>query len=242
MSAAAVPQPRHLRAVDAPLPRVAFPEFMRRLEWHQGEHVTAIGPTGLGKTTLLRELLPLRGYVMFLATKKQDDTVSKIEGDGFTRLAVPEHPQVTPRVIVYPPFPRDARDMLKAHAETFRRALNEAYHAGAWTVVADEARYLTKDLRLEPDMQRLWLQGRSLGVSLVAATQRPRWIPLEAYDQATHLFLWRESDEANIRRLAEISGDVDRHQIMRTVRSLPRHDFLYVNTRTGQTAISNTRR
>jgi hypothetical protein len=84
------------------------------------------------------------------------------------------------------------------------------------------------------------LQGRSLNVSFVAATQRPSWVPLEAYDQATHLLLWRETDKRNLSRLGDIGG-VDTELIRSVVPTLPKHDFVYVNTRDGTISISNTR-
>lgn len=204
------------------------------MQWEQGEHATLIAPTGGGKTTLARELIPrtpaIRAFVMVLATKKRDKVLSSFE--GYNRMAFPQ--KWAEKVIIYPPFPRDADDMLKAHRETFRGALNEAYQCHGWTIYADEVRYLAGDLRLAPDLQRIWMQGRSLGLSLIAATQRPRHIPLEAYDQPTHLFFWRDTDMSNVQRIAEISGTVDRKSIIERVPQLPRHQFIYANTRTGE--------
>lgn len=208
-----------------------LPYIMR---WSQGEHATLIAPTGQGKTTLVRELIPrtpaIREYVMVLATKKRDKVLAQFA--DYRRMEFPQ--SWAERVVVYPPFPRDAADMLRKQRDVFRRALNEAYQAGGWTVYADEVRYLSSDLKLAPDLGRLWLQGRSLGVSLIASTQRPRHIPLEAYDQPTHLFFWRDTDLGNVQRIAEISGTVDRKAIIERVPRLPRHQFIYANTRTGE--------
>lgn len=201
------------------------------MQWRQGQHATLIAPTGQGKTTLARELIPripaIRHYVMVLATKKRDKTL-----DAFSDYRVMEVPQEwAERVIVRPQFPRDVDAMLKSHRDTFRRALTVAFHSGGWTVYADEVAYLSDDLNLRQDLKRIWMQGRSDGVTLIAATQRPRNIPLEAYDQPTHLFLWRDTDRENVRRLADIAGNVDRAAIMARVARLPRYQFIYVNTR-----------
>jgi hypothetical protein len=79
------------------------------------------------------------------------------------------------------------------------------------------------------------LQGRALGLSLVAATQRPKFVPLEVYDQSTHLFFWRDNDENNLRRLAEINANNSR-LLKFIIPNLERYQVLYVNTRTGDMA------
>jgi hypothetical protein len=95
-------------------------------------------------------------------------------------------------------------------------------------------------LGLAPELELFWLQGRSQGNSLIVGTQRPRFIPLEAYDQASHLFLWRDNDTANIARVAEMAG-INRESVTRIVPRLGRHDVLYVQPFTGDMFITNTR-
>ena len=52
------------------------------------------------------------------------------------------------------------------------------------------------------------------------------------YDQATHIFFWRDNDELNLKRIGGI-GWLNSKEIRTTVASLPEHVCLYVNTRTG---------
>lgn len=212
-------------------PQIPWAQVPGRMQWRQGEHVTLIGTTGQGKTTLIRELVPLRDYVVVLATKQRDSALTGWDGFEDARNLT----EWKPRIIARPPFPKDAHKLFAAHRAIFRDILLTAYRQGGWTIAADEVRYLTEQLDLGAELELLWLQGRSLGVSLVTATQRPRHIPLSAYDQATHLFLWRETDIGNVRRLSEIGGSVDRDAIMRRIPTLPQYQFLYVNTRTGDT-------
>lgn len=216
---------------NSPFDVVAWSDFRSRMEWQQGEHVTLVGTTGQGKTTLTEHLLlPKRDYVMVLRTKRRDSSL-----DSFPNFHKAEIPQTwMKRVMVTPPWPKEAERLFAAQRTVFKRALNDAYRSGGWCIVADEVRYLTDQLKLKSLMELLWLQGRSLGVSIVASTQRPRHIPLEAYDMATHLFFWRETDKANVARVAEISGGIDTNAIMDRLPHLPQYQFLYVNTRTGE--------
>jgi hypothetical protein len=136
-------------------------------------------------------------------------------------------------------WPRIKRfDDLDAQHDIFATALQSIYIERGWTVFVDEARYLVHMLNLTRELQVLWQQGRALKISVVATTQRPAHMPLELYDQATHLFFWRDTDKVNLRRIAEIGGAVDAEQIKRQVANLDPHTFLYLNTRTAEMMIS----
>src|SRR5437660_38183 len=65
--------------------QVPWREFFTwfRRTWRQGEHVSLIGPTGSGKTTLGIHLIALRPYVTAFAVKPQDDTMHKLLRAGY---------------------------------------------------------------------------------------------------------------------------------------------------------------
>ena len=227
-------------ALDVPF--VPWAELRSHIDWRQGEHVLAIGPTGCGKSTLLLGLSTVRSFVVIGATKPKDSTLSRlIRREGFKRTtkwppASTSNGPVTPRVIFWPRISR-ITDIAHQQAE-FYRFLCEVYVQGGWCVVLDELRYICGRLRLADPVEVLWQQGRSLNVSLMAAAQRPAWIPLAAYDQSSHLFLWRETDVRNINRVAEIAGG-SANEVRAAVPHLGTYECLYVNTRTG--ALCRTR-
>lgn len=201
--------------------------------FRQGEHITLIGRTGSGKTTLALGLLPFRKYVLVLATKPKDPLIGKLKRDGYyVTRTWPVSPEIHPRVVYWPKIERVSDVALQRYG--LYGALSDVYKTGGWCVYADEIRYLAETLKLERLLQLLWLQGRSLGVSLVGGTQRPAWIPLEAFSQATHLFVWRENDARNLKRLGEIGG-IDSKELQAMVQQLDfhRHHCLYVNTVDG---------
>lgn len=212
-----------------------YPYFAKNFE--QGHHITSVGGTGSGKTVLLRHLVLLRAFVVVLATKVRDDSLYKpLQHEGFViSESFEADPEETPRVILKPPLSDVTAASRLQQREVFADALTEIWNTGQWCVFADEIRYLTDNLKLGTEFETLWLQGRSLGVSIVCGTQRPVAVPLEAFSQAVHLFLFRENDRRNIERMSEfVAGDVElaRYVIPR----LPRYEVLYVDTRSGYMA------
>lgn len=224
----------------ADVDRVAWPAFLDAFDWRQGEHISLVGPTGCGKTTLGLAILPRRRYVIALGTKPRDDTLDKLRRSGWLRAfdwpVPPPRGNEARRIILWPRFHR--MDDATRQRDIFDRALRGVFTQGGWCIYADELRYLANDLKLDRLLRLLWLQGRSLSVSLVGGTQRPAWVPLEMYDQATHLFLWRDNDESNLKRISGIGGALNPKEVRTLVSRLPLHDVLYLNTRTGRRLIT----
>lgn len=218
------------------VPALSWDQFTQQWRWKQGEHVTLIGPTGRGKTTLITHILPRREYVIFLGTKRQDSTQTALARAGYKTVTdfAQIHRDVGKRWLLKPPYPKKAgvREIKAVHAHVFRNALMMAFKQGGWTIVADEVRYLTNYLQLGAEMELLWLQGRSLKVTIIAGTQRPRHVPLEAYSQASHLFFWQTPDAQDVARVAEVAS-VSREAVTEIVPRLHGHNVLYVHPATG---------
>lgn len=224
------------------VPYLEWEEFVRSWEFKQGEHVTLIGRHGSGKTSLARELvLPRRDFVVVLATKKTDsslyDPLQRV-GYKLTNEFDP-YDHDSPKIIFKPTISGVGREGRVNQAEAFGEALQGIFEAGSWCVYCDEVRYLSDNLGLAIELETLWMQGRSLGISMVAGAQRPVKIPVIAYD-ANHLFLWKSSDKRDIDTMSEFTGtniNVAREVIPR----LPRHEALYIQTVTDEMARTKAR-
>lgn len=226
---------RRLAKFATEAPRVPWDKFLaNRFVWQPGEHTALIGPTGQGKTTLLTALLPLHPYVTVFATKPRDESMARLIRSGYHAVKKWERldPKQFPRRVLWP----DVSDMETAvhiQRQVFHDAFRKIYTEGGWTVAVDELWYIDNILKLEMDIKLYLLQARALDISLLVATQRPAWVPLEVYDQSTHLFFWRDNDETNLKRLSGISfrsADL----IRQTVMNLEKYQVLYINTRTGE--------
>jgi hypothetical protein len=177
----------------------------------------------------------LPGYLTVM--KPRDKTVGE-----FLRT----HPDTWKRVITFPPtpslgkkpqgyvvWPHHTKDPVgdeARHAEIFRTMHRQLYVRGDCIIADDEAVSLVREMKMGPDLIRIWTKGRSIGCGLWAATQRPAMVPLEMYDQAAHLFLAHDPDKRSQERFSEIGG-VDPDLVVAVVKDLPRFHWLYIRRR-----------
>jgi hypothetical protein len=214
-------------------------EFLsERWKYSSGEHVTIIGPTGSGKTTLGYQLLgastspELPGVVLVM--KPRDPTVvkfSKVTGYRVVR-SWPPAPSIwqarrPPGWVLWPKhtFDPDKDDALLERQ--FRHALQHSYRRGNRVIFADEIVGLTDDLNLKRDANTIWMRGRSMGCGLWAASQRPAYVPQHAYGGAQHLFLHHDPDKRSRDRFGEIGG-VDPEIVQTVTMGLHPHQWLYI--------------
>jgi hypothetical protein len=227
-----------IEPLDIVIPQLEWDDFLKKFRWKQGEHMTAIGPTQSGKTTLIKALLPLRKFVCVGVTKKRDPLIKQFEDEGYKRMKswkeVPH--EMEPRVLLHPPFARTEPKERHQHEE-FAYALDRCFDQGHWTFYADELPYLVDELKLERKLKRHWNQGQGMKTSLVSSAQRPAFLPLLAYSAATHVFFFKTTDEADLKRIGGLGG-INNKLIRDTVAVLDFRHVLYLHTRSGKMYIT----
>lgn len=230
------PPPRSRSRKRPRVPVVAFRTWLDRIDWRQGQHVTMLGDTGSGKTLVASRLLARRDYVVAIVTKTRDSSIDRLKRQGYTVVHEWPPPEDADRVILHARL--DQMDDRDHQRETVRDALHAIFAEGGWTIYADEGPYLTDELRLSRELSLIWQQGRSNGLSLVFAAQRPFAVPQLALSQPSHLIVWRTNDERDLKRLGEIAGGLDKRRVSAAVSSLVRHAFLHVDTAGGALTVS----
>ncbi|OFV82821.1 MAG: hypothetical protein A2Y78_10115 [Acidobacteria bacterium RBG_13_68_16] len=216
-------------------------------DYHPGEHVTVVAPTGYGKTWWTNDLLQATATrampAVVLATKPRDTTVDRLLRQTDYRR-VRSYPIATalraadPRsgYVVWPKFTGDPEADESTHRAVFRRALLADYAANARSkrskrrviLNVDEIYGVANELKLRRELSTVWTKGRSVGVGLWGGTQRPFEIPQHAYSQPQHLFLGFTPDRRDRMRFREIGG-VDPDVVMAVTSTLEWRQWLYIH-------------
>jgi hypothetical protein len=230
---------------DEMAPVLPWDDFMTYVfDWRQNQHVGLIGPTESGKSTLQFSILPMRKYVTFFATKPRDRTLDAFATKaGYEQISTwppiknrgvkrrPYTPDEMPRRLLWPPA-GIREDQLANQRLVFQSAFEDIYDSGGWCTVWDEFWMMCNILGMEQQARVMLQQARAMDIPFVMGAQRPSRIPLELFDQTTHLFFWRDNDEANLKRIGGV-GWLASGPIRAFVANLEPHQVLYLNTRRG---------
>jgi hypothetical protein len=223
-------------------PRTSWEKFLTLFQPEPGEHMAIIGTTGSGKTHLQNCLLFKWPFVAAFATKNNDNTMDRLISEkGYERFARWSRfsPVDHPRRIIWPPA-KNLKTMTDAQEEIFSDAMEKIWAEGGrpkdapvgWAIAMDESWWFNNVLNLGKYIKIYLLQGRSNGISLLSASQRPKNIPTEVYSMSTHLFFFAETDRINLERIGEINYR-ESAGVRYIVNNLDPRQVLYVNTRTG---------
>jgi hypothetical protein len=223
---------------------------MRRVDqfWRAefAPHHSIMGQNGAGKTHLIvHGLLPLcLDDKVLIIDNKGDDPVLNEAGARPVRKI----PRNIRRVTFDDGKPKSAWYRLVVYDELARAqdqvgsAIEQVYREGEWVVVIDETRAVSDPrspgLGLQPELDRLWLRGRSRRIPVIASTQAPRWVPSSFYDQCQFVWCSRIRDDRAHQRIMEI-GSMTRAHIPH-IANIRKRRWLYMDDEEDETWLAET--
>lgn len=222
------------------------PYFMKAWGYPRGkrmpEHLEILGQTGSGKSfferTILMQRAKLRGsHIVVIATKPADATLA---ATGW------------PIVDRWPPGYGQNQVIFWAKAKGLGVAgrqqqkarighlLEQLWVPDSNRIVAfDEIAYIDGDLGLRIPLVRYYREGRALGITIVASTQRPQGVPRYMHSESGWSVFFAPKDEDDAERMAQVAGSKRGYMPILMELDRTKYEFLIVRNLTGERFISS---
>lgn len=237
-------------ATDLGIERVAWaelgPEFIRSWGRPGGrfdpEHLTVYGKSGGGKTYFVAEALRQRvasrgSHVVIVATKRTDRTLSNLGWPVIDTWppAYGEHAVI---------FWAKAKGISAEHRipqrAKVKMLMDRLWVPGSNIVVYwDELAYIQEMLKLGPELENYYREGRALGITNVASMQRPSKVTRLSHSEAGWTVAFPPKDADDRRRVGEVLGDRARFAAALDQLDRTRHEFLIRHDRSGAVYVSS---
>lgn len=231
---------------------VLGPEFIAAWGEPRGkkkpEHVEVLGQTGSGKswfmaTILLQRQQAKRSHIVYIATKADDDTIPEI-GWPIVQHYPPSDHRETACVFWIPSTGLNVEGQ-RQQAKQIYDLLVQLWHPEANIVVVfDEVAYVCEDLNFPPDLplraavSKYLREGRALGITVVAATQRPQGVPRQIHSEVGWTICFAPKDEEDAERMAEVLGGKRTYKPILEMLNRENYEFLIVHGLTRKMYIS----
>lgn len=218
----------------------AFADMFRRAH-KQGEHVAIVGPTGSGKSQVGVALCQVIGSrtaedgrparVVILNFKPRDSTISAIQkGDEWATIKAWPPAFGQEHCVVWPRPGGSLSQKTHRQRAIFVPLLDTIYEEGGQTVYVPEAAYferpLPKGLGMSATMEQYWSTARSLDLSMISDTQRPRSVSRLMWSEPSWIIVFHVDDRDDLKRVAEMSGN--EQAVWNIIPNLGPYEFLCV--------------
>jgi energy-coupling factor transporter ATP-binding protein EcfA2 len=210
------------------------------LDYHRGEHVVIIEPTGGGKTTLAYQMLgevmrrdPGISVVSFMPKPTDPSTAAWAQALNLRETPVwpPQKKLFQPRPAGHVLWPRHRMDLppldrREKVGEVLRNGLDAQYKAGSSISLVDDAHSAATYMGLNDYIEEQLVNGRAGGAAVWLALQKPSGtvnaggITTYAYSSPTHYLFGKDTEARNLKRLSEIGGGIDSARVEEIVRNL----------------------
>lgn len=203
----------------------------------QGEHVAIVGPNGSGKTQVGLRLCKIVGArpgkdrrpsrVTVLQYKPRDDTLQEIADWPVIKKWPPKYGEE--HCVIWPKT-SSASGAARLHRAVFAPVLDRIYVEGGQTVYIPEAAYFERPqpagLGLSGTMEQFWGTARSLKLTVISDTQRPRRVTLLMWTEPAWIFVFKVKNRDDIKHIADLTGEHD--AVWTVVPRLGEHEFMCI--------------
>lgn len=213
-------------------------------QW-QPEHVEILGATGSGKSYFERHILTerarMRGsHVVILLTKPADKTILAMDWPVVTEWPPSQWKKENAQVIYWAKSTGLSKAAREAQADRVQDLLDKLWHPDANVILAvDEIAYVEQELGLRTHMTTYFREGRTLGITIVASTQRPAGVSRTVHSETAWVVAFAPKDEDDAERVAQILGDKRHYRDVLADLNREKREFVLVHNLTREAYISH---
>jgi len=205
------------------------------------EHIEIIGPNGSGKTYFGRQILLERvaargSHAVLIATKPDDDTLPMM-GWPIIHRWPPDYKDH--QAIFWVPANGVDDAAVDKQREQVKALLSRIFKKDAHIIVVfDEVAYVCIDLRLNTTVAKFYREGRALGITCVAYTQRVPGVTRYVHSESYWTAAFRPKDEEDAERVAQVLGSKKMYMPILMGLNAERHELLLVHNLTGEKVVT----
>lgn len=177
------------------------------------QRVCLFGRTGSGKTTLAKRILSSATFRWAALDPKHDLSIPGIP-------VVSKFNEDLDRQIIRVPF--DENEYF-----AWDDAIDGVWENGNRILYVDETTLLTPPRSLRASLGRAIRTGRSRGVGVWCASQRPKDLPSAVFTEAEHFFVFQLTFKADREKVCSFTTDA----ISDALPKLRNHDYVYYNVK-----------
>ncbi len=211
------------------------------------EHLEVLGQTGSGKSFFLRTILAerarIRGsHIVYIATKPADATIKSLNWPIVTSWPPSRgwrDRRKTAQVIFWAKADGLSKESRAKQRYAIADLLSQLWKPDANIIVVfDEIAYVQHELDLKTTLETYLREGRSMGITCVAGTQRGQGITRYMHSESSWSVFFAPKDEEDAERMAQIAGNKLYYRRVLAELSKDRYEFLLVHNRTNECVIS----
>ncbi len=208
----------------------------------KAEHLEVVGQSGSGKSFAIASILQQRAArwdsaEIAVVTKQADDSIPLL---GWPVAADVKEVRKYRQAVFWPQTGALGEDREKYMEPRIYDLLAALWVKDANTVIYFDEIGFIEDLsrRLKKMTRMYWREGRSHGISVIAAKQRPIGINRDAHSESRWKIVFPPADEGDMKRFAELLGrPADWEPVLRGL-DQTQHQFVIRNSFTKDAFIS----
>jgi energy-coupling factor transporter ATP-binding protein EcfA2 len=186
------------------------------LKPNKGEHCLIVGVTGSGKSVLSQQLLPATGNLCIIDPKRMYDTNLPVFTEAKKII------KKKPKRFCYRPNLSEYTDV-----EAYDMVYRYVYESGDFTVYTDEIVGIMERNKFPSFLRHCYQQGRGKGITMISATQRPKWVPLFIVTEVSRIYAFRLTHPYDVKLVSDMVPGYDSERL----RNDWRFGFYYFDTR-----------